>query len=180
MVGVGTAPPYNNTETLNQHYYDKCLHKLIDAFESCMDEGLGLPYVQGKSLRVEFDLDDLLRMDQTTKIKALAEAVKVGGLSPNEMRRKMNLPPVAGGEMPYLQEQNWPLQVLANRPPPADKPADPAPTAPPEEATKALLQAHADDIDARLVKAIEALKPTQEQEFIADLKRRFDLEPACV
>jgi HK97 family phage portal protein len=163
MVGVGTAPPYNNTETLNQHYYDKCLHKLIDAFEACMDEGLGLPYVTGKSLRVEFDLDDLLRMDQTTKIKALSEAVKVGGMSPNEMRKKMNLSPVKGGDQPYLQEQNWPLQVLANRPPPADKPADPAPTAPPmsDDGTKALAMVE---------------RMGREAEFMRAIRSRFDRE----
>jgi HK97 family phage portal protein len=164
MVGVGTAPPYNNTETLNQHYYDKCLHKLIDAFESCMDEGLGLPYVTGKSLRVEFDLDDLLRMDMTTKVKALSEAVKVGGMSPNEMRKKMNLPPVKGGDQPYLQEQNWPLQVLANRPPPADKPADPAPTAPPmssDDGTKALAMVE---------------RMSREADFMRAIRSRFDRE----
>jgi phage portal protein BeeE len=104
-----------------------------------------------------------LRMDQTTKIKALSEAVKVGGMSPNEMRKKMNLSPVKGGDQPYLQEQNWPLQVLANRPPPADKPADPAPTAPPmsDDGTKALAMVE---------------RMGREAEFMRAIRSRFDRE----
>jgi phage portal protein BeeE len=39
-------------------------------------------------------------------------------LSPNEARAVVNLPPVAGGESPYLQQQNWPLAALADRPAP--------------------------------------------------------------
>jgi HK97 family phage portal protein len=125
MVGVGTPPPYNNTEALNQHYYDKCLHKLLDAQENVLDDGLGLWNVTDRRLRVEFDLDDLLRMDTTTQVKNLAEQVKAGFLAPNEARQRRNLSGVTGGKSPYLQQQNYSLEALAKR----DAGADPFATA---------------------------------------------------
>ena len=189
MVGVGTAPPYNNTETLNQHYYDKCLHKLIDAIENTLDEGLGLPYVPGRFLRTEFDLNDLLRMDQSTLAKQTAELVKAGVMSPDEARKRFNLPPVTGGALPYLQQQNYSLEALARRDAMEDpfaKPEAPAPVAVEEEAAKAImaaqeksLKAHADAIDAKVMLAIEGLKP-KDDDLVAAMCKRFKSEPLCV
>ena len=49
-------------------------------------------------------------------VKAAADGVKAGFLSPNEARRMFfNLPPVAGGESPYLQQQDFSLAALARR-----------------------------------------------------------------
>lgn len=38
----------------------------------------------------------------------------------NEARTDEDLPPVPGGEIIFMQQQNWPLQDLANRAPPTD------------------------------------------------------------
>lgn len=38
----------------------------------------------------------------------------------NEARADEDLPPVPGGEIIFMQQQNWPLQDLANRAPPTD------------------------------------------------------------
>lgn len=192
MVGVGAAPPYNNTETLNQHYYDKCLHKLIDAFENTLDEGLGLPYVVGRPLRTEFDLADLLRMDQTTLAKQTAELVKAAVMSPNEARRRFNLGPVTGGNLPYLQQQNYSLEDLAKRSESGDPFATATPVAPPaavemsSDTAKAILtaqehtlRAHAEVIDAKFLRALEDLKPKEDDQVRA-LCKRFEVEPVCV
>ncbi len=127
MVGVAPAPAYNNVEALNLQYYTQCLQNPIESIELLLDEGLGLPTDYG----TEFDLDDLLRMDTAAQIKAAAESIGGGGMSPNESRKRfLNLPPVRGGEVPYLQQQNYSLEALAKR----DAKADPfvgAPAAPP-------------------------------------------------
>lgn len=124
MVGVGPAPTYNNIEALAQQYYSQCLQKLIEAIEACLDDGLGLPYAD-RYLRTEFDLDDLLRMDSATKMKTEAEGVKAGIVAPNESRKRFNLPPLAGGDTAYLQQQYFALEALAKR----DSGADPFATA---------------------------------------------------
>jgi HK97 family phage portal protein len=110
-IGVGAMPTYNNIQALNVEYYSQALQRLIEDAEVCLDEGLGL----SESVGTEFDLDGLLRMDSVTQISVLKEAVGAGVMSPNEARAKVDLPPTAGGETPYLQEQNYSLAALAKR-----------------------------------------------------------------
>ena len=96
MVGIGDPPSYNNIEALNQQYYSQCLQKYFEAIELCLDEGLGLTGVPGRSYGTEFDLDNLLRMDTATLVKTEAEAVRGGIKAPNEARKRLNLGPVDG------------------------------------------------------------------------------------
>lgn len=131
MVGVGTMPTYNNIEALAQNYYAQCLQSLIESLELCLDEGLALP----ANYRTESDLNGLLRMDTATLVKTLSDGVRGGIMEPNYARRRLDLPPVTGGETPYMQQQNYSLAALDARdrnqpfaPTPAAVPA----TAPPE------------------------------------------------
>jgi HK97 family phage portal protein len=129
-VGVGVLPSYNNIQSLNVEYYSQCLQSLIEAAELCLDEGLGLFVDKNRHLGTEFDVDNLLRMDSVTQMDVLDKGVKAGVLSPNEARAQKDLPPVTGGEVPYLQQQNYSLAALARR----DALADPftsGPAAPP-------------------------------------------------
>jgi HK97 family phage portal protein len=101
-----------NVEAYNQMYYSDCLQQLIENLELCLDEGLELPKPYG----TEFDLDDLLRMDTSTRAKVAADGVGAGVLSPNDARhRYFNLGPVTGGHTPYLQQQNFSLEALSKR-----------------------------------------------------------------
>ena len=135
MLGFGERPPhYANVEPLLQQYYAQCLQALLTAFESNLDEGLGLdPNVYG----TEFDIDDLIWMDTATKTKAAADAIGAGALSPDEARAKYyGVGPVPGGDTPYLQQQYYALSALAQRDKdqPFSKPATPAPAADPTPA----------------------------------------------
>lgn len=111
MVGVGPLPTYNNIEALQQQYYSQCLQSLIEQMELCLDEGLELPEGTG----TELDLEALMRMDTATRYKAHTDAVGGGWMTPNEARRKEDLPPVVGGDACFLQQQNYSLQALAKR-----------------------------------------------------------------
>jgi HK97 family phage portal protein len=115
MVGVADPPSYNNIEALNQQYYSQTLQKHFESIELLLDEGLGLTEVQGKTYGTEFDLDDLLRMDTATLVESEGKAVGAGIKKPNESRRRLNLPPVPGGNTPYLQVQNYSLEALNKR-----------------------------------------------------------------
>jgi phage portal protein BeeE len=132
MIGIGSAPSFDNVEALNQQYYSQCLQTHIESIESLLDDGLGL---DGTSYETQFDLEDLLRMDTKTKIQTTGDAVKAGFLSPNEARAKFNLLPTKGGESPYLQQQNYNLAALAERGAPPVPGAPPAitPPAPPAD-----------------------------------------------
>ena len=136
MVQVGDPPSYNNIEALNQQYYSQTLQKFFESIELCLDEGLGLTEVPGKTYGTWFDLHDLLRMDTATLVEAHAKLVGAGIEGPDEARKEFNLGPVDGGKSPYLQQQNYSLAALAKRDALADPfaPANPpAPAQPPPD-----------------------------------------------
>jgi HK97 family phage portal protein len=126
----GPEPVRVSVESLNQTYYSDCLQTLIESVEACLDDGLALP----GGYRTEFDLEGLMRMDTATRYDTKSKAIQGGWMSPNEARATENMPPVAGGESPYLQQQNYSLAALAKR----DAKADPfAGAAPKPELTSA-------------------------------------------
>lgn len=134
MVSIGPMPSYDNVQALTQWYYSQTLQKYIEAFERLQDMGLSLDPAQ---YRVEFDLDDLMRMDSKTLAEVEGVKVQRGISAPNEARRKFNQLPVVGGETPYLQQQNFSLAALAKRDAGEDpfgtaKPPAPAPAPAPE------------------------------------------------
>ncbi len=110
-VQAGQNPTFNNVGALNQEYYQQALQPHIESIEVLLDEGLALPGDMG----VEFDLDGLLRMDPKTRFETHEIGVRSAVLTPNEARRSENLPPVEGGDTPYLQQQNYSLAALAKR-----------------------------------------------------------------
>lgn len=110
-VGVGEMPSYDNIESLEQQYYSQCLQVLIESIEALLKETF--EFDAKKS--VELDIGALLRMDSERRMKTLGEGVKNTILTPNEARKKENLPPVDGGDALYLQQQNYSLPALARR-----------------------------------------------------------------
>jgi phage portal protein BeeE len=127
MAGVGAAPSSNNVEALARQYYQQALQIHIESIEICLDEGLNLK----RPLGTEFDLDDLLRMDQATMADVMTKLTGGAILSSNEARKRFNQPPVTGGESPLAQQQNYSLAALAKR----DAKADPFATSTPPKPT---------------------------------------------
>jgi HK97 family phage portal protein len=132
-VGVGPYPSYNNVEALDQQYYSQCLQTLIESIELLLDEGLGIDTTKenGRVLGTELDLDGLLRMDSSTRMKTALDALSAW-MSPNEVRRRYHdLKKIAGGERVFLQRQNWPLDMLGtDSPPPVSAQPPPGPNKP--------------------------------------------------
>lgn len=144
-------PPATGIGALKQEYYDQTLQIHVESIELLLDEGLGLTLPPQTGLGTALDIDGLLRMDPVSRADAAKSFVGSATWSPNESRKKENLKPVAGGETPFLQQQNFPLSDFAKRSskddPFASGPATatsihlpaPAPTAatpPPPEPTK--------------------------------------------
>jgi HK97 family phage portal protein len=133
-IGAGN-PTVANAAQYNQEYYSECLQKHIEDIELLLEEGLTLP----SGYHVELDLDGLLRMDAETRSRTHQTLVGSGIMAPNEARFEENLPPVEGGDVPYMQQQMWPIDKLEIRTPPdAGSAALPPPSADnqPEDAAK--------------------------------------------
>lgn len=141
-IGVGQMPTFQNGEVQNQIYYDSCLQSLIEEYELCMDEGLGIGEgvkVDGRELGIELDLDGLWRMDGERMMKTLGEGIQKSAMRINEARRRLGLPPVEGGDKIYIQKQYVPLGTPPEPEPSAQAPAPPAPdTEEVDETDKAL------------------------------------------
>lgn len=148
--GFGSLPAGQKVEAMNQIYLTDCLQKYIEDFESCWDEGLATAIGTG----IDLDEDSLLRMDQGSLVTMLAEGVKGGLHKPDEARRRLNLPPVEGGDQVYLQQQNFSLAALAKRDakedpfatessaaPAASEPEETEPTPDEEEQARAFVNA---------------------------------------
>ena len=126
-IGAGPMPAYNNIAALDQQYYSQCLQSIIEGMESVLDEGLGLTEISGRTVGVEFDLKALIRMDPVAQMDFTDKGIRAGLIAPNEGRAEFDMQPVNGGDMPLLQQQMWPIDTLAERPPPSDAPvAEPA------------------------------------------------------
>jgi HK97 family phage portal protein len=151
MIGVGPPPPFSSVEPMQQQYYSQCVQSLVVSCETSLDEGLG---IAGTEFGTEFDIDDLIYMDTSTRTKAASEAIGSGAVSPNEARRKyFGLGSVQGGDTPYMQQQNYSLAALderdRNSPFAAPAPAPPAAAAPAELPPA--------DLDATLTALVAAL-----------------------
>lgn len=156
-LGMG-QPTLNNIAALNQDYYSQTLQSLIECVELLLDEGLALPAHYG----TELDLEGLLRMDPLSVADANEKGVRAGIVAPNEARLKLNLPPVEGGETPYLQQQNFALSALAKR----DESDDPF-----KSATPALPAPATDDPPADNAPAEDAAKAS---ELAGAIIKRFE------
>lgn len=108
-VGVGNAPSYNNVEALDRAYYSDCLQSPIEEMEACMDDGFDL---DGVTVGLELDLEGLIRMDSKTQMETLRAGVDGSLLTINDGRKKINLPPLDGGNTVYMQMQDLPLDQV--------------------------------------------------------------------
>jgi HK97 family phage portal protein len=128
MIGVGAEPTYDNVQTVTLRYYSQCLQVLIVDIVMLLDDGLGL---DGVKIGVEFDTDELLRMDALTQMDVLEKSK--GKLTVNEQRKRLNRGPVTGGDTVYLQEQDHSLEWLAKRDAQPFEPPEADPVTPPAD-----------------------------------------------
>lgn len=110
LLNSAKQPPYANAEA-SQLQYKACLDPYMASINNGLTRGLEMPLY----LKVELDATILTWMDTATRVNAAKVAI-TAGLSPNEVRAEFfDRPPVKGGELPYLQQQNWPVAELADR-----------------------------------------------------------------
>lgn len=110
-VQLGQLPTGMKVSDINLLYYTDCLQSMIEQFELCLDEGLGLPSQYESNL----DVEGLMRMDPSMQADILNKMVGGAIMAPNEARQRVGLEPVTGGNSVFLQQQNFSLEALARR-----------------------------------------------------------------
>jgi HK97 family phage portal protein len=151
-ISVGQMPNYNNIQALDTGYYSNCLQEKFEKAETLLEEGLEI----ASPLGIEFDLDDLLRMDTATLITSEKDAAGIKQI--NESRKRLNLKPVTGGDTVYLQQQNFSIEALNRRDQaPAPSPTPAALPAPVVEALPAAKDMDWSEVRGRLFLEVKSL-----------------------
>lgn len=119
-----TPGPQASTESLMQFWVGTGLGFAAALIEDAVGRVFGLKGQPDDYL--ELDFEALLRANFKDRMEGLARAVQGGIFAPNEARGREELPKVAFGDEPRVQQQVVPLSAWAQTPP-----ATPAPNAPP-------------------------------------------------
>ena len=101
---------FQNSETLMRFWLASGLGFLINHIELAFSAFYGL---DDRREGVELDQQVLLSADTQAQMEALGTGVTKGLLAPNEGRRRLNLSPVEGGDMPLVQQQMVPINLAA-------------------------------------------------------------------
>lgn len=104
-VGITDKATYSNTEQEGRALVQNCLGPLAARVEAAIMRCLLTPDAR-QTLYVEHDLSSLLRGDVQARFESYRIAREIGAMSPNEIRRRENEPPIPGGDV-YHQPANW-------------------------------------------------------------------------
>jgi HK97 family phage portal protein len=108
IVNIMTQATFANSETLINHWLATGLGSMLENLEQTYSAAFGFGYEDN----LNFDTDALLRSDFRERAESLKVAVTGALLTPNEARRKLKLKPVEGGDNVFLQQQNFPIDLL--------------------------------------------------------------------
>jgi HK97 family phage portal protein len=126
-IGGANAP---DVEALNRAWLASGLGFLLNHLEEAFDALFELDGYPDEY--VELDTAALLRSAPKDEIEGLVRGVQGGIYSPNEARARVELPKVAYGDEPRVQQQVVPLSAAANidKKPTGPNPTNPNPPAP--------------------------------------------------
>lgn len=116
---------YANTEQLISHWLATGLGFTVSLVETALERSFECDIDE----KIDFDEKILLRANFKDRIDAIGTAIGKGVFSPNEGRQLEGLPPIEGGEKPYLQQQMIQIGSIPATPAPI-APTTPAPTEP--------------------------------------------------
>ena len=99
----------SSVEAQMQMFYQLTLRRRLVRIEKAMSKQLLSVDDRARGVRIEFNLEGLLRGDSAARSAFYGAGLTSGWLTINEVRGKENLPRVDGGDVPRMQMQNVPL-----------------------------------------------------------------------
>ena len=106
-VGITDKATYSNTEQEARALVQNSLGPLARRVEAAMMRGLLTPEAR-RSLYIEHDLDSLMRGDIGARYKSYRLGREIGALSPNDIRRMENDPPIPNGDIYHQRPTGYP------------------------------------------------------------------------
>ena len=102
---------YSNIENAQLAFLTDTLTPLLEKIENEFHRKLFLPS-ERSSIELKFDISILLRADSASQADYFTKMHNIGGLTTNEIRQKLNQPPVSGGDRAFIQVNLQPLDNL--------------------------------------------------------------------
>lgn len=108
---------YSTVEATQLQYLVDSVLPIISKFEQEINRKILLSF-QRKELVIEFDTSVILRTDKTAEAAYMRDMTYIGAITPNEVRRRMNLSPLENGNTAFVQVNMQPLDLAVNPPEP--------------------------------------------------------------
>ncbi len=115
-----TRSTFSNEEQKALHFVKHTVTQWVTAIEQEMNLKI---FGMSSPRFVEFNMEGLLRGDFQTRMGGYATAIQNSINTPNEVRRRENLPPMDGGNELVLQQNMMPLGKMGQMQEPAPAPA---------------------------------------------------------
>ena len=106
MIGDTSTSTYGNLEQSNLHFLQYCLLSYIRQIEEVLNHFLLLESEKNGKYFFEFNIDNLLRTDKTTEMNYYVKGAETGIFTLNEVRNKLNLTSIDGGDINMLGKFN--------------------------------------------------------------------------
>jgi HK97 family phage portal protein len=98
----------NNIESLYTIFIENAIRPLATCFEQAINKLI--PFNERMNIYFEYSYNSLMKTSLQTRIETYTKQITNGILSPNEVRRKENLPEVEAGDTLFVQANLMPLR----------------------------------------------------------------------
>ncbi|MHB2265027.1 phage portal protein [Aliihoeflea sp. PC F10.4] len=85
------------------------LRRRLKRIEQALEKQLLTPVDRAAGITIEFNIEGLLRADSAGRATFYQRMTAIGAMTINEVRKRENLSPVDGGNVPRIQMQNVPI-----------------------------------------------------------------------
>lgn len=112
-----TKSSYNTLEQTNLSFLSDTLAPILKKIELEIERKL-FPHEKHQGIEVRFDTNQLLRGDKAAQAQFYQKLFALGAMTPNEIRREVDLPPLEGGNTAFVQVNLQTLDRAVNPPEP--------------------------------------------------------------
>lgn len=166
-----TQATFSNIEHQSMEFVTDAIRPRSVRWEQATERDCLLPSDAGRFV-VRYTLDELTRGDSAARSTYNREMWGIGALSINDIRRRENLNPVAGGDERFIPLNMIPLSKAGDLPVPSETPPSPTPPPDPAASRAAVLRTRIAVVHRRLF--VEAITRIVKREVSAARKALQD------
>ena len=111
---LGTDSNYNQIEAAMIGFLQECLQPKLTMIEQELSKKLLLERERKSGFYFAYDTQDILRATKKDLAEYMTKLVNNGLATPNELREKLDLQPIEGGDECYMQTAMSPINNLKN------------------------------------------------------------------